>query len=168
MSTSPQSYERADLIIRQHETQFDDLGPQSESLVAEAESILGFALPPTYRRFVLEHGTAIFAGEEAYGVFKSDDEKGSVPNAIWVTFQKRERLALPDNYLVIYAVGNGDFCCLAIHGGEDDDCPVVSLTPKAQIGQFHIQKEAGNFGDWWLSIVEQAVKDTEIVSDDED
>jgi hypothetical protein len=94
------------VALCQHHPRAYFAGPRPE-LVAAAESALGVALPPSYRRFVETLGAGNIGSFEVYGLI-SQPFDGPIPDAVWATLTSRRGPSqLPPSMVVIGDDGMG-------------------------------------------------------------
>lgn len=138
------NYENARRMITESEdSDFD--GEKPEELVQKAEEALGLKFPPTYRRFLREFGCGDIGGKEFYGITDGNFESSSVPNAIWLTLNERKNGSLPDNYIIIYSDGFGNYCAIDANSkSEGNENLIVRLT----VNNVKTEIIADNFGDF--------------------
>ncbi len=151
---SMRDYERAASLLRRHADEHDFVGAHDERIVTAAETVLGVAFPPTYRRFLLELGAGDVGGEEIYGVITEDFEHSSVPDAIWLTRKLRAEGHLPQDLIVIYSTGDGDYYGLdASQANHEGEYPVVAWSESREV-------IASDFGAFFLDIVRDALAES--------
>jgi hypothetical protein len=148
--------ERALTSIAEHRNEASFLGPISALRVYAAEKALGFKLPPTYRRFVLELGAGHFGGAEIYGVIDIDFERSSAPDAVWATLRAREENNLPAD-LVVLGYDDDEIACLQVRpkGAEG---PVLVINAGEDPERSGTHTAAEDFGAYLLSRVEQELE----------
>lgn len=101
----------------------DITGPQSDSLIAQAEELLGFAFPADYRLFLSRVGYLSYGGLEIFGITGSDLLSPSVPNGIWYTLDKRRSGMANDLILV----GHSELGCPAIRASDATEASPIVL-----------------------------------------
>ncbi|MDU5488654.1 MAG: SMI1/KNR4 family protein [Serratia liquefaciens] len=128
------------------EADFD--GPKDDALIKSAEKVLCLSFPITYRFFLENLGCGDIAGQEFYGLIKSDFFNSSVPDAVWITIQERNNSNLPDNYIIVSATGDGDYVVLdcAQSGSE---APVKLWSPGVNDHQLAFKPLANDFGEFF-------------------
>lgn len=158
---SARDYEEAVALMRRYPDRMGFVGPRAESLVAAAEAALGVTFPPTYRRFLREHGAGGFGAEEVYGVVHDDFEDSAVPDGVWFTLTERRDGDLPPTLVVVYAEGTGELFCLDLEGADaGDEAPVV--THESGAGPIQPKETvAEDFGALLLDLVRQEVHDAQ-------
>ena len=117
--------DRALALIGEHADEGDFVGRQPAETVEAAESALGLTFPPTYRRFLQELGAGDIAGDEFYGVVDTSFG-GRPPDAVGRTLEARERVGLPDRYVIVGDTGDGDWYVVDTSQG---DGPVLIFMP---------------------------------------
>ncbi|MBU9857164.1 SMI1/KNR4 family protein [Rahnella bonaserana] len=96
-------------IINQHQDDADFEGVKEEKLIDLAEKTLGVEFPDSYRFFLKNLGCGDIAGQEFYGIIKSDFINSGIPDAIWLTIKERQESNLPENYVIVSSTGDGDY-----------------------------------------------------------
>ncbi len=74
-------------------------GPASEALIARAEGALGLAFPASL-------GCGGIGGLEFYGLIDDDFEHSSVPDAVWLTLNRRRTTSVPDSLVLVSDTGD--------------------------------------------------------------
>lgn len=121
-------------------------GRKSTAVIDAAEGALGLRFPPTYRKFLATLGCGDIAGLEFFGVIDDNFFSGSIPDAIWLTLDERKS-GLPDNFILIYATGTGEYYALDTSQIDSDgESPVVSCGLDGNTSQI-----AESFGSFFLS-----------------
>ena len=134
----------------------DFAGPRPEVLIKKAESALGLAFPPTYRKFVLQLGVGDFSSSEFYGVIDDDFERPGVPNAIWLTLDERKVANAPHSYIIVSDTGDGGWYAIDLSKRHaDGESPVVEWWPGATEAVDNGKTVAEDFGAFMLQRVQQ-------------
>lgn len=128
-------------------------GNIKESTISTAESLLGLAMPPSYKHFLSEFGAGNYKYKEFYGITREVDlDKGSVPNAIWYTLDQRTTDELPPGLIV---VGASDFNELFVIDTRtvdaDKESPVAIWIPGLSKKNDKLQVVAKSFGEYLLN-----------------
>lgn len=145
-------------IIDNNSHRADFEGVKEEELISLAESVLGVVFPPTYREFLSKYGCGDIAGCEFYGLINGDFEGSGIPDAIWLTLEERKDSDLPENLVVVYALGDGSYhaldCSVTDQAGE---CPVVEWIPgSSKVGK-GLEVIADDYGQFLLQKIEGAI-----------
>jgi hypothetical protein len=152
--------EAAQRLVADHADRARFIGPRSPSTVAAAESALGHSFPPTYRRFVTEHGAGSLGGREFYGVTR-DEWVPLVPNAIGLTLDERETNDMPEAYIIVGDTGDGDSYVIdTTQTDADGEAPVLIWmpgVPPQDAGP--LEKVADSFGSFFLDRVQRGLAD---------
>jgi hypothetical protein len=148
--------ERALAFIAEHREQASFMGPTNALRLHAAEKALGFKLPPTYRRFVLELGAGHFGTAEIYGVIDFDFERSSAPDAVWATLRAREANNLPAD-LVVLGYDDDEIACLRVRpkGAEG---PVLVINAGEDPERVGTRTAAEDFGAYLLSRVQEELE----------
>lgn len=101
-------------------------GAASPSEVRRLQSMLGAALPQSFRRFLEEYGGGGGVSAEISGIENNDAANASGGTVLGATFACRERYGLPGNLVVIYFHVDEVCWCLDTAHYYGDECPVVS------------------------------------------
>jgi antitoxin YobK len=153
LTVSIESYEKARRAI-EAAGGGDFEGAKREALVAQAEKALGVALPPSYRRFLLEMGCGDINGFEILGLISDDFYHSKIPNGIWLTLNQRQELGLAPSIVLIGEAGDGAFHALDTKQlGRSGEAPVVLVSVDGK----HSAKVAESFGDYLLEIVQRTI-----------
>ncbi len=151
-------YERAVALMRRHPAMMRFRGRGcDESLIARAEHQLGVVFPPTYRRFLSDFGCGDFGAEEFYGIVSDNPEGKGVPNTVFPTMRLRLEASLPNHYMRVAALGNGDEYVLDTRGAPEVDGPVVLWSLNDAKGEF-IVPIASDYGAFLLERVEAVIR----------
>ncbi len=154
-------YERAVALMSEHGDMQDFVGPRPQQLVDAAENRLGLHFPPSYRRFLVEHGAGSFGSSEIYGVIDENFDQSSVPNGVWYTLSERKEWSLPLAMVVIFNDGNGDLFCLDCAATRPDgEAPVVRYQPGVAAGVQRPELIARDFGSFVLDLVQGEISRT--------
>lgn len=159
---SMQDYDIAENLLRQQPHVSSFAGPQPESRVRAAERRLGCVFPPTYRRFICEHGAGDVGSESFYGVSQDNLDSVGGSNIVWFTLRKRQTTHLqpdrqfPLELIPVYNLGNGELFCLDLSNVQDQEAPVVVYSPGGPTNQ---QRDliACDFGEFYRQIVENQI-----------
>jgi len=118
-------------------------GPRPE-LVPSAESALGVALPPSYRRFVERLGAGSIGPFEVYGL-TSEPFDGPIPDAVWAKLTSRRGPSqLPASMVVIGDDGiGGEYVLDTAKGAEP---PVELWYGGASTSGDLLERVADSFG----------------------
>jgi antitoxin YobK len=128
-------------------------GPRPES-VPSAESALGVALPPSYRRFVERLGAGSIGPFEVYGL-TSEPFDGPIPDAVWATLTSRRGPSqLPASMVVIGDDGMGGEYVLDTAKGAEP--PVELWYGGASTSGDLLERVADSFGAFLLDGVRRA------------
>lgn len=145
-------------IIENNSGQADFEGAKEEELISLAESALGVVFPPTYMEFLSKYGCVDIAGCEFYGLVNGDFEGSGIPDAIWLTLEERKNSDLPDNLVIVYALGDGSYhaldCSVIDQAGE---CPVVEWIPGSSKSGQALEIIAQDYGQFLLEKIESAI-----------
>lgn len=152
---SVENVKKAISIIEDHQDEADFDGAKDESLLVLAERYLGLNFPMSYRFFLQEFGCGDFAGHEFYGVIKPDFEHSGIPDAVWLTQKERQRSKLPDNFVVIYSFGDGDYAVLDCGTDNVDFNKVLKWSPGSEEQLSEVIND--DFGDFFYKKIYDAV-----------
>jgi hypothetical protein len=152
--------EEAMRLIAARPDQSDFVGPRDELVVDAAEEALGFAFPPTYRRFLRELGAGSFDGAEFYGVLGSDFEHSGIPDGVWISLRHRREGYLPRSLAYVYNFGTGEMAALdASRRQASEELPVVAWEPGVSAPDGDPELLAPDFGAFFLEQVKVALRD---------
>ncbi len=137
-----------DLIKSSGDGDFE--GKKTDLLIKKAEKALNVEFPPTYKRFLKDFGCGDIRGEEFYGLINGEFDDSTLPNGIWLTLRERDEMGLPNEYVIIYATGDGNYCALDTANIDDaGECPVVSLSANGA----RVEVVAEDFGKFFYDTI---------------
>jgi hypothetical protein len=128
-------------------------GPKDDALIKSAEKVLGLKFPTTYRYFLENLGCGDIAGQEFYGLIKSDFFNSSVPDAVWITMQERNNSNLPSNYIIISSTGDGDYVVLDC-SQSGLEAPVELWSPGVNDNQRAFKPLVNDFGEFFYKQIQ--------------
>lgn len=159
MHVGQADYEEAVQLLSATPSLATFVGPREESLVASAEAALGFPFPPSYRRFVLEHGAGGVGSTMLYGVTTDDFTASAAPNAVWLTLDERQ-YGLSDAVVIVGASGMGEWYVLdGRRPVPDGELPVAVWPQGYDIEDEALEVVASDFGTFFLAAVRGALDD---------
>jgi antitoxin YobK len=123
-------------------------GETEEELILKAELFLELKFPKSYRLFLTTKGCGSFMHKEFYGIIDDDFENGSVPDAIWLTWDERKHFMLDKNLLLIAQSQEG-YYALDISSMHDNECRVVDWISDLEFNKLEVV--APDFGTFFLS-----------------
>lgn len=136
-------------------------GPKSEALIAKAEQALGVTFPPTYKLFLRRFGCGAVPPHEFYGVIDSDFQNSSVPDAIWLTMKYQRMAELPTSLILVSDTGDGGYYAIdRSRVTPDGESQIILLSPGASCDGGQCSVVAGDYGEFFLSRVRQALGST--------
>lgn len=154
-------YEKAVALMQRFKEHADpgdlESGGCQEELIRHAEGRLGVTFPPTYRRFLTECGTVGFLSTEFYGIVPYNPDAEAVPNTVFPTMRLRLEASLPNHYMRVAALGNGDEYVLDTRGAPEVEGPVVLWSLNDAKGEF-IVPIASDYGAFLLERVEAVIR----------
>lgn len=141
-------------LIEKNKALVDFDGPKPLELIESAESALGMKFPRTYKLFLERLGCGDINGIEFYGVIKDDFENSSVPDAIWLTLEKRRNSGLAASLVLIAETGEGSYYAINVEEINDDgECPIVEWNPGSPL----ISKIADDFGAFMMAKIQNVI-----------
>lgn len=147
-------------LIEEYKTHGLFGGEKEESLISQAEHILGIKFPPTYRTFLKRYGYGGLEGQQIYGVIDENFYKPGVPNGVWLVLDEREKFGLPENFIIFESTGDGYWYALdSSKPNTEGEYPVV-IYGFGEDGKQH-EKVNEDFGEFLLEQVTQALEDEE-------
>lgn len=136
-------------IISSHPDKADFDSGASQADIVEAESRLGLSFSDDYRLFLERFGCGSIFGLEVSGIVRGRLDATGIPNAIWHTKTCRNKMSLPEKYLVISETGDGGLYCLDCSPQNSDGRgSVVMLFPDASQPKFSFERVAESFGEF--------------------
>lgn len=151
---SEKDYKKAKKLILKNEDEADFEGGQPDELIRKAEKLLNLKFSGSYLDFLQTFGAGSFGSEEIFGVLGEDFENSSIPDAVWYTLSLRKQVNLPESYLVIYELGDGEVYCLDFQDlNEFNEPKVVSI----ELGENEFEPEwiADGFGEFLLELAKE-------------
>ena len=146
---------KAIFLINQHPDSADFEGVKEETLIILAEKMLDIKFPTSYRFFLENLGCGDIAGQEFYGVIKSDFRNSGIPDAIWLTMKERQESNLPKNYVIISSTGDGDYVVLDC--SDDGKNKVLLWTPGVTEQKVAFKPYYNDFGDFFFDQISTAL-----------
>jgi hypothetical protein len=103
-------------------------GPASDEAVQAAESMLGVALPPSYRGFLARFGAVEIDGRSFAGLTCGD--VGSAGDVVAFTTHARDNYQLPAHYVALdFQDGDAFLCIDTEQRRADGESPIVLVSP---------------------------------------
>lgn len=154
-------YEKALRLLEENKEECDFVGKQSELLIQKAEKIIGKKFSKMYYHFLINYGAGYFGALEVFGVISEGIVKSTnATDAVKCTLINRSENQLPDNYLVIYDMGDEELICLDFNRLNSNNEPtVVSIYLDIDYSKQPFEFIADDFGDYLLKNVEAEVVD---------
>lgn len=126
-------------------------GPQPESAIVELERVLGFALPPSLRRFVARFGGLGVGDNFISGVIDAQPLAMEAGSLYGDTLRFREEFELPKELLVVQADEDAPHCLNSGDIRSEGEFAVVCF----ELHSGHCQTISPSFGEWlveWLRL----------------
>ncbi|MEV4332915.1 SMI1/KNR4 family protein [Streptomyces sp. NPDC049597] len=131
-------------------------GCDARTLIS-AESDLGAAFPPSYRRLIEEFGTWDIAGEEFLGVYQTPAMGRRLLGSVTETLDARSRYGMPSDLIVVMFDGMGGLVVLdSSQVDQEGEYPVLVWSPGAADRQ-SMERLAGDFGSFAFALCRRAV-----------
>jgi hypothetical protein len=112
--------------VIENQAQSDFHGPQPDALIRHAEDALGVTFPPSYLEFLRRLGAGHVTGCEFYGIIHDDFENSGVPDAIWLTLNRRRTAGAPHALVFVCDTGDGGYYAIdTSRESADGEMPVV-------------------------------------------
>jgi len=125
-------------------------GNITEELIINAENYLKLKFPKSYREFLLEYGNGFFNGHEFYGICKEDFINSSIPDAIWLTMNERNKFNL-DSSLILIKESREYYFAIDTSRNINGENPIIDLVPGVKKEECEIA--ANDFGTFFLNEV---------------
>ena len=137
------------------------VGPRDVGLIVAAQDALGIQFPPSYRMFLEQLGAGSIRGREVYGIVDGDFRDSSIPDGIWLTLREREDSGLPQNLVIVYSTGDGDYVAIdtSRHGSEMES-PLVLWRPGVSSSRDDLEEVSSNFGTFLLQLVREVTDES--------
>jgi hypothetical protein len=122
-----------------------------------AESALGAAFPPSYRRLIEEFGTWDIAGEEFLGVYRTPATGVKLLGSVAETLDARSRYGMPSDLIVVMFDGMGDLVVLdSSRVDQEGEYPVLVWNPGV-VNRGSMERLGGDFGSFAHTLCQRAV-----------
>ncbi|HEX5057247.1 MAG TPA: SMI1/KNR4 family protein [Gammaproteobacteria bacterium] len=119
-----------------------------QSQIIDAEKVVGFSFPESFRYFLYSYGSGDFKGIEFYGLVPGNNDLEEIPNSLWLTMKHRRKQNLPDDLYIVENLGDGSLACLLLSQRVKDECPVILWDySEGRKGRPHVL--AGSFGEYF-------------------
>lgn len=133
--------------------------PADNSLIKEAENIVGITLPNSYRKFIEEFGFGGVGSLLVPGIRCSSVNELKSTGFVWGILNDRLNFSYPNHIITLDEVGDGSYYALDLSQMNDEnECPVViwpiggyETTPVLEI-------VAPDFGTWFLNEVKEQIR----------
>jgi len=128
-------------------------GAVTEGEIADAESQLGVAFPPSYRQFVASLGLGDVNSREFYGLIpgKPVTAESGVPS-VGISLRERLDSGLPASLVIVSDTGMGEWYVLDTSERDaDGECPVKIWSPGT--GDFVPGERFDDFGEFALGML---------------
>lgn len=135
--------------------------PAPEALIKECEDAIGFSLPESYRKFLLEYGFGGVEDVEYCGLVDGKLTEEDFLNAYWITLTVRQQFQLPSDLLVIRELEDSAVCLL-LSQMEGEECPVIlwDFSEDIQRQQKKPYILANSFGEYYLQCIQEIIEDS--------
>ena len=136
----------------------DFVGPRSDKVIQNAEALLGFTFPPSYRRFLKELGCGNIGGWDFFGVIHDDFANSASPDAVWLTLKLRKESCAANSLLFVSDTGDGGYYAIETSSkSPDGENPVVEWWPGPSQAADENVVVANDFGAFFLQQVSEAL-----------
>lgn len=130
----------------------------SETQINDAEKIIGYSFPPSYRYFLSTLGSGDFRGIEFYGLIPNKNNYPSVPNALWLTEEAIKNEELPSDLFVIESLDDGCNACIELSKKPSEERQIILW----DIGEAPTKSRyvlGNNFGDYFYNKIMGALNE---------
>ncbi|MEN3541136.1 SMI1/KNR4 family protein [Microbispora sp. ZYX-F-249] len=125
--------------------------------MAAAESDLGVAFPPSYRRLIKEFGTWDIAGEELLGVYQTPAMGLKLLGSVAETLDARSQYGMPSDLIVVMFDGMGGLVVLdSSRVDQKDEYPVLVWNPGV-VDRESMERLGDDFGSFAFALCQRAV-----------
>ncbi|MET8566244.1 SMI1/KNR4 family protein [Streptomyces flaveolus] len=125
--------------------------------MAAAESDLGVAFPPSYRRLIEEFGTWDIAGEEFLGVYKTPAMGQKLLGSVTETLDARDRFGMSSDLIVAMFDGMGGLIVLdSSQVNQEGEYPVLVWNPGV-VDRESMERLGDDFGSFAFALCQRAV-----------
>jgi hypothetical protein len=157
MMNALEASERLIELVREN----DDIANHADGCDAEtmaaAESDLGVAFPPSYRRLIEEFGTWDIAGEEFLGVYQTPVMGKKLLGSVTETLDARSQYGMPSDLIVTMFDGMGGLVVLdSSQVNQGGEYPVLVWNPGVADRE-SMERLGGDFGSFAFALCQRAV-----------
>ena len=125
-----------------------------KNTIQRAEKNLKYKFPKTYRKFLENFGMLEINGIQIYGILGNAlFEENNVEDVVELTLNQRKEVFIPENYLIISELGDGEIFCLSLNNSDEDNQKVVAFTPGMDKDNFEVEEIADSFGEFLYKII---------------
>ena len=129
-------------------------GAKTPWLVDDAEVVLGFRVPPSYREFLVHLGCGRLGDQDFYGVVDDDFADPGPLEVVGVIQRARRDQGLPWEYLPVAPSGDGYLVLDLSRVDGEGEAPVLRWAPGAT--DLERVVVAASYGAWFLARVRAA------------
>lgn len=134
-------------------------GGKSQEEISKAEDLLGVRFSKQCRNFYEQYGYMSFSGNEIFGI-DTEDKSGELEgNSVAYALHEREEYGLPIYWIPLYSFDDGMLAFLDYSTVNADCEPCVITAAFNGIEYEAKEKIAGDFGEFVLQLVKQALED---------
>jgi len=143
---SYKNFEKAIKLIEQNKDLCEDIAPQSENAIVNAETALSVSFPKSYKKFLKLIGSLSLGPIDIFGLTFNDYSKYMPNDVVCETLKKRKisiSPAFPRNFVPVYDLGDGEiFCFDTEQMNVKGECPLVAW----YFGRIeHLYEDFGDF-----------------------
>jgi hypothetical protein len=125
--------------------------------IAAAESDLGVAFPPSYRRLIEEFGTWDIAGEEFLGVYQTPAMGLKLLGSVTETLDARSQYGMPSDLIVVMFDGMGGLIVLdSSRVDREGEYPVLVWNPGV-VDRESMERLGDDFGSFAFALCQRAI-----------
>ncbi|MCZ7416996.1 MULTISPECIES: SMI1/KNR4 family protein [unclassified Streptomyces] len=125
--------------------------------MAAAESDLGVAFPPSYRRLIEEFGTWDITGEEFLGVYQTLAMGQKLLGSVAETLDARSQYGMPSDLIVVMFDGMGGLVVLdSSQVNQEGEYPVLVWNPGV-VDRESMERLGDDFGSFAFALCQRAV-----------
>lgn len=125
--------------------------------MAAAESDLGVAFPPSYRRLIEEFGTWDIAGEEFLGVYQTPAMGLKLLGSVTETLDARSQYGMPSDLIVVMFDGMGGLIVLdSSRVDREGEYPVLVWNPGV-VDRESMERLGDDFGSFAFALCQRAI-----------
>ncbi|MEU0070846.1 SMI1/KNR4 family protein [Streptomyces sp. NPDC006332] len=157
MMSAVDAGERVIQLVRENDDIANHADGCDAGTMTAAESDLGVAFPPSYRRLIEEFGTWDIAGEEFLGVYQTPAMGQKLLGSVTETQDARSQYGMPSDLIVVMFDGMGGLIVLdSSQVDQEGEYPVLVWNPGV-VDRESMERLGDDFGSFAFALCQRAV-----------